>query len=99
MSDPVVRSTADEEWEDLLRQWRAQPAAQPQPYFYSRVRARVVRAAATERPPVRTWLHWPAYAVMLGLLLLLSGDDAGLHSLSSVNRSSTNWLEAALGSK
>ncbi|MCR5887097.1 hypothetical protein LRS06_04755 [Hymenobacter sp. J193] len=79
MSDSAPRPHADEEWEDLLRQWRAQPAPQPRPYFYSRVRARLISETA-ERRPHRAWVRWPAYAVMLGIVLLLSGDGAALPS-------------------
>ncbi|MBW3129352.1 hypothetical protein [Hymenobacter profundi] len=81
MSDSTNRTEADEEWETLLHQWRAEVAVPPRPYFYGRVHTRLVNAAA-KRPPLRTWRHWPAYAVMLGILLLLSGDDAGLHAVS-----------------
>ncbi|MBG8552397.1 hypothetical protein [Hymenobacter guriensis] len=79
MSDSAPRLPADEEWEDLLRQWREQPAPQPRPYFYSRVRARLISKTSEHRPQ-RTWVRWPAYAVMLGIVLLLSGDGAALPS-------------------
>lgn len=85
MSDSATRSTADEELENLLHQWRTQQPAQPQPYFYSRVRARLVSEAAMERQPLPTWLRWPSYAFMLGLLLMLSGDGAALRSTESAN--------------
>ncbi|RFP63428.1 hypothetical protein D0N36_19435 [Hymenobacter lapidiphilus] len=99
MSDSATRRNADEEWENLLHQLHNQPGAQPRPYFYSRVQARLIRATAAAHAPVRTWLHWPAYAVMLGLLLLLSGDDAALHSVSSANQASSDWLELPFGGK
>ena len=86
MPDPATRPTADEEWENLLRQWRTQQNAHPRPYFYSRVRARLVGEASAERQPLHTWLRWPSYAVMLGLLLMLSGDGAVLRSTESANR-------------
>jgi hypothetical protein len=76
MTDSDPRPTADDEWENLLGQWRTQPTAQPRPFFYSRVRARLVAEAAAERQLLPAWLRWPSYAVMLGLLLLLSGDGA-----------------------
>ncbi|QIX62440.1 hypothetical protein HER32_15130 [Hymenobacter sp. BT18] len=79
MSDSAPRPQADEEWEDLLRQWREQPAPQPRPYFYSRVRARLISETAAPQLQ-RTWVRWPAYAVMLGIVLLLSGDGAALPS-------------------
>ena len=43
-------------------------------------------AETTERPPARTWLHWPAYAVMLGLLLLLGGDGTALRLVGSTSQ-------------
>ncbi|NVO32487.1 hypothetical protein [Hymenobacter lapidiphilus] len=99
MSDSAARPNADEEWENLLRQWRAQPGAQPRPYFYSRVQARLIRETTAVHAPARTWLHWPAYAVMLVLLLLLSGDDPALHSMSNTNQDSSKWLELPFESK
>ncbi|WP_133273856.1 hypothetical protein [Hymenobacter radiodurans] len=84
MSDPATRSSADEELEDLLRQWRNMQDAQPQPFFYSRVRARLVGEATGERQPLRTWLRWPSYAALLGIVLLLSGDGAALRSAEPV---------------
>jgi hypothetical protein len=85
MSDSAPRPSTDEEWEDLLRQWRTRPNAQPQPFFYSRVRARLVGEAAGARPPLRTWLRWPSYAALLGIVLLLSGDGAALRSAEPVS--------------
>lgn len=89
MPDVPSRPEADAEWQELLRQWRAQPAAQPRPFFYARVRARLDARLAQPAPPLPAWLRWPAY-VTLGLLLLaLSGDapaadaaPAGEHSSS-----------------
>jgi hypothetical protein len=86
MSDFANRTAADEEWDNLLRQWRNQPNAQPRPFFYSRVRARLVGEAATERQSLHTWLRWPSYAVMLGIILLLSGDGAVLRSAEPTNQ-------------
>ncbi|GAB3831957.1 hypothetical protein [Hymenobacter jeollabukensis] len=80
MSDSSLRPGADEQWEDLLRQWRAQPSAQPRPFFYGRVRARLDDAAAA-RPLLPAGLRRPAYALMLALLgMALSGDCAALPS-------------------
>ncbi|TGE17602.1 hypothetical protein [Hymenobacter elongatus] len=86
MPDSATRPTADEEWENVLRQWRAQQKAQPRPFFYSRVRARLVGKALAERQPQYTWLRWPSYAAMLGILLLLSGDGAVLRSADPAGR-------------
>ncbi|WP_375437039.1 hypothetical protein [uncultured Hymenobacter sp.] len=81
MPDSATRPTADEEWENLLRQWRTQQNAQPRPFFYSRVRARLVGEVSVERQLQRTRLRWPGYAIMLGIVLLLSGDGAVLRSV------------------
>ncbi|OON67371.1 hypothetical protein [Hymenobacter sp. CRA2] len=81
MPDPAKYSGADEEWEDLLRQWRAQSAAQPRPFFYNRVYARLVDATSEKPAWLPTWLRWPAYLAMSGMLVLaLSGDGASLPS-------------------
>ena len=82
MPDLDPRSSADAEWENLLLQWRTQSQAQPRPYFYQRVHARLV-AGEPARPWLPAWLRRPAYAAMLGLLgLALSGDCAALTSTS-----------------
>ena len=81
MSDSAPRSTADEEWENLLRQWRTQQNSQPRPFFYSRVRARLVGETAVQPQLLPAWLRWPSYAVMLGIILLLSGDGAVMRSV------------------
>ena len=87
MSDSTVRSTPDEEWNDLLRQLRQQPKAQPRPYFYSRVNARLAVDAAAERHPLLGWLRRPAYAALLGALVMtLSGDAAALRPTTAVNQ-------------
>jgi hypothetical protein len=75
MPDPVVRPSSEEEWEALLHQLRQQPKAQPQPFFYARVRARLT----TPRPWLPDWGRVPAYLALLGLLMLaVSGDGAPL---------------------
>ena len=99
MSESAVRLNADEEWEELLREWRAQPEARPRPYFYSRVRARLVKATAAERPSAQAWLRWPAYAVMLGMLLLLSGDDIALHAAGGAKQESSSRPEAGFNNE
>lgn len=79
MSNPTVRPDADDEWDGLLQQLRTQTPAQPRPYFYGRVQARL--AANTRRPGLPGWVRRPAYALLLGALVLaLSGDDAALAS-------------------
>ena len=75
MSDFVVRSCSDADWEAALRQLRAQPYPQPRPFFYGRVHARLVAGAAAPAHPLPAWLRRPAYAALLGALVLgLSGD-------------------------
>ncbi|WP_460618384.1 hypothetical protein [Hymenobacter ruber] len=79
MSNADNRPEPDQEWEDLLGQLRTQPQAQPRPFFYSRVQARL---SAQTRPAWRpSWVRRPAFALLLGaLVLLLGGDDAALAS-------------------
>ena len=86
MTNPATRPPADEEWDNLLRQWRNQPQAQPRPFFYSRVRARLVAEAAAERQLLPNWLRWPSYAVMVLIVLLLSGDGAAPRSADSASQ-------------
>lgn len=74
MPKPVFRPGSDEEWEALLHQLRQQPPAQPRPFFYARVQARLAAG-----PPGRAarlgWVRRPAYVALLGLLgLAMSGD-------------------------
>ena len=77
MSDSAARPDADEEWEVLLQQLRHKSPAQPRPYFYHRVQARLT--VETRRPWLPGWVRRPAYALLLGALVLaLSGDDAAL---------------------
>jgi hypothetical protein len=78
MSDSVNRLGSDEEWEQLLRQLRDKPKAQPKPFFYARVQARL---AAELAPAVwlPSWARRPAYVALLGALVLaVSGDGAAL---------------------
>ena len=77
MSDSAAPPDADLEWEKLMRQLRAQPPAPPRPFFYSRVQARLAAKASQRWLP--GWVRRPAYAVLLGALVLaLSGDDVAL---------------------
>ncbi len=60
-----------------MRQLRTQAPAQPRPFFYHRVQARL--AANASQPWLPGWVRRPAYAMLLGALVLaLSGDDAAL---------------------
>lgn len=82
MSDSAVRPDTDQEWDELMRQLRTQPPAQPRPFFYGRVQARL--AAEASRPWLPGWVRRPAYAVLLGALVLaLSGDDAAFTSAAA----------------
>jgi hypothetical protein len=78
MSKPAIRPGSDEEWEALLHQLRQQPPAQPRPFFYARVQARLTAGPR----PAAGWLGWvrrPAYVALLGLLgLAMSGDGVVL---------------------
>ncbi len=77
MSDSAFRPDADDAWEDLLRQLPRRPQAQPRPFFYGRVQARLAADAAAEPPLVPGWIRRPAYAALLGALVLsLTGDCA-----------------------
>ncbi|GAA4042355.1 hypothetical protein GCM10022409_30440 [Hymenobacter glaciei] len=88
MSDSTARPDTDQEWEDLMRQLRTQPQAQPRPFFYNRVQARL--AAESSQPWLPGWVRRPAYALLLGALVLaLSGDDTALASGSSPAASSS----------
>ena len=75
MSDSNFRPGSDAEWADLLRQLQQPPTAQPRPFFYARVQARL---AARQAPATRwlpAWARRPAYAALLGALVLaVSGD-------------------------
>ena len=65
-----------------MRQLRTPDFHQPRPYFYSRVRARL--AAEANRPWLPGWVRRPAYAMLLGALVLaLSGDGAAFVSGNS----------------
>lgn len=77
MSDSSFGPASDEEWEALMRQLRAQPASRPQPFFYGRLNARLATGRSNQAKPI--WLLRPAYAVLLGAVMLsLSGDGRAL---------------------
>ena len=79
MSDSAARPDADEEWDGLLQQLHSQPTVQPRPYFYGRVQARLAVEAGRAWWPA--WVRRPAYALLLGsLMLALSGDGTALAS-------------------
>jgi hypothetical protein len=75
MSDSDFRSGSDAEWADLLRQLGQQAHVQPRPFFYARVHARLVAAQAPATAWLPAWVRRPAYAALLGALVLaVSGD-------------------------
>jgi hypothetical protein len=77
MTEPDFHPDADAAWDALLRQLPSQPPAQPRPFFYARVRARLAAEAAAEKPFVPGWLRRPAFALLLAALVLsLPGDGA-----------------------
>ena len=77
MSDPITRPGSEEQWEALLAQLRHQPPAQPQPFFFARVQARLHAKQTTPLAWLPGWLRRPAYAALLGALILaVSGDGA-----------------------
>jgi hypothetical protein len=89
MSDFPIRPGSDEEWQELLRQLRGQPQAQPMPFFYARVHARLSAQQAASRFGLPSWVRRPAYAALLGALILaVSGDDAALRTTPAANHPS-----------
>lgn len=77
MSDSTARASSDKEWNDLMHRLRQQSKARPQPFFYARVRARLLTPARPAYWLLPAWLRLPAYAAMLGALVLaVSGDGA-----------------------
>ena len=62
-----------------MRQLHARPQARPRPFFYSRVHARLATDASAQSQPLMAWLRRPAYAALLGALVMaLSGDGSAL---------------------
>ena len=89
MSDFANGPDPDAEWAALLRQLRQPPEAQPRPFFYARVQARLAarQAPATAWRP--GWARRPAYAALLGVLILaVSGDGAALRAAPATDHPS-----------
>lgn len=79
MSDSAFRPAPDEEWEDLMRQLHNRPEVRPLPFFYNRVSARLSANAAARSRGLPGWMLRPAYAALLGAVVLtLSGDCRAL---------------------
>lgn len=76
MSDSNFRPDSEEAWEALLQQLR-RPQAQPRPFFYARIQARLSANAHSSTTWLPAWLRRPAYALVLSTLVLaVSGDGA-----------------------
>ncbi len=89
MRNPTSHPGADQQWQDLLGQLRRQPAPQPRPFFYARVQARLSAQRATPLPWLPGWLRRPAYAALLGMLVLaMSGDGAALRAAPTASHPS-----------
>ena len=85
MADSPIRPDADEAWDDFLRQLPYQAQAQPRPFFYGRVQARLAAQTSAKKDWLPAWLRRPAYAVLLSALVFsLSGDGPGLRSASAI---------------
>jgi hypothetical protein len=79
MPNPDFYAGSEEEWQALLGQLRRLPVPQPRPFFYARVQARLRARRATPPAWLPGWLRRPAYAALLGILILaVSGDGAAL---------------------
>lgn len=65
------RNREDQPWEDRFRKLGNLDRAQPKPYFYSRLKARIEQSEAAAVLP--WWLQKPAYALgTLGLLIAMN---------------------------
>ena len=99
MSDSAFRTTPEEEWEDLMRQLQDQPQVQPRPFFYSRVSARLSNRIAAQSRALPVWMLRPAYAVLLGAIMLtLSGDARALRPTPEASPANTTELAQPLSS-
>jgi hypothetical protein len=79
MSDSDFRPDSDAEWTALLRQLRPPLEAQPRPFFYARLQARLAARPTLATAWLPAWARRPAYAALLGALVLaVSGDGAAL---------------------
>ncbi len=86
MSDSDFRPGSGAEWDDLLRQLRQQPQVQPRPFFYARVQARLAARQAPTTTRLPAWARRPAYAALLGALVLaVSGDGSALRPAAPVS--------------
>ncbi|GAB3636669.1 hypothetical protein GCM10027422_22590 [Hymenobacter arcticus] len=89
MSNSNLPPRSDQEWEALLRQLRLPPHAEPQPFFYARVHARLLAQEGAANTLLPNWLHKPAYAIALcALVLAVSGDGASATAAGPGHRTS-----------
>ncbi len=89
MSDSDLPPGSDAEWEALLHQLRRHPKAEPQPFFYARVHARLLANVDTAATWLPAWLRRPMYAAVLGALVLaMSGDGAVAAPASTFHQAS-----------
>ena len=87
MSNSAFRPGSDEEWEELMHQFRQHPKPLPQPFFYARVHTRLTASQPVGRTLLPSWLRRPAYAFLLvALVLAVSSDGATLHPLATSNQ-------------
>jgi hypothetical protein len=75
-------SPEDEHWEHRFNKLGDLPAETPQPFFYTRLQARLQRQQASSWTPL--WLQRPAYALSaFGLIVLLNAGALVYYSDSS----------------
>jgi hypothetical protein len=80
MPNPIVGPNADEEWEKLLHQLRAQSTPPLRPFFYARVQAKLAATQRAQTTWLLGWVRRPVYVALLSALVLaVSGDAAALH--------------------
>ena len=87
MPNPDLYPGSEQEWQELLAQLRRQP--QPRPFFYARVQARLSARHLAPLAGLPGWLRRPAYAALLGALVLaVSGDGAALRAAPAASHPS-----------
>ena len=87
MPNPTIRPGSDEEWEALLRQLRAQPAAPQRPFFYARVQHRLATRPPSRLAQLLGWVRRPAYVALLSALVLaMSSDGTTLHPMAATSQ-------------
>jgi hypothetical protein len=70
-----------------MGQLRQQAQAQPRPFFYTRVQARLTAERQAASSWLLGWVRRPAYLALLGALVLaVSGDGAALPPVAAGNQ-------------